>query len=317
VSKGQAAAVHARGVRIRYGTIEALRGVDLNVQQGEVFALIGPNGAGKTSLLEILEGYRICSAGDVRVLGVDPALARSSWMPGAGLSWRSRIGVVLQTCRAEPELTVAECVRFYAGLYPNPRRVAEVLELVGLESQARMRCGRLSGGQLRRLDVALALVGQPALVFLDEPTTGFDPAARRDAWEMIRGLRTLGVTLILTTHYLDEAEALADRVAIIAGGRIVADGTPETLGGRDRAPSVVTFRVAPDLWPTLPTPLLEAAQPLDTRGLARIHADDPLALLGALDRWAVATSNRVDGLSVTRPTLEDVYLELTGERGDQ
>jgi ABC-2 type transport system ATP-binding protein len=227
--------VEVRGLRKRYGSIEAVRGVDLEVQPGEVFAFLGPNGAGKTTTVEILEGYRSRSEGDVRVLGVDPAQATRAW--------RQRLGIVLQSCRVQPELTVAETVALYAAYYPGARPVEETIELVGLADQRSQRAGKLSGGQQRRLDVAVALVGRPELLFLDEPTTGFDPSARRAAWSLIAGLRDLGATVFLTTHYLEEAEALADRVAIIRDGEVVATGTPDGIGGRSRAVGEVRFRL--------------------------------------------------------------------------
>ena len=225
LSAGRSAAspaISARGLRMRYGTHEVVGGIDLEVHAGEVFAFLGPNGAGKTTTVEILEGYRKRTGGELSVLGCDPARA--------GASWCARIGVVLQESQPEPELTVAECLSLYAGYYPTPRPVAETLELVGLKGHAQVRCGTLSGGQRRRLDVALALIGDPELIFLDEPTTGFDPSARRSAWELIAGLRSLGKTIFLTTHYMEEAEELADRIAVIAAGQIVAQGTPGTLG---------------------------------------------------------------------------------------
>ncbi|HET6795260.1 MAG TPA: ABC transporter ATP-binding protein, partial [Acidimicrobiales bacterium] len=230
---GEDLAIRVAGLRMGYGRREVLHGIDLEVRRGEIFAFLGPNGAGKTTTVEILEGYRRRTGGDVEVLGSDPERG------GAG--WRERVGVVLQTCTPEPELTVAETVALYAGFYSDPRPVAEVIELVGLSEEATTRVEGLSGGQQRRLDVGLALVGRPELVFLDEPTTGFDPAARRAAWKVIADLRATGVTVFLTTHYLEEAEFLADRIAVIAGGRIVASGTPSTLGGRDR--SVTRIRV--------------------------------------------------------------------------
>ena len=230
-------AIRVRGLRKRYGAVEAVRGIDLTVQTGEIFAFLGPNGAGKTTTVETLEGYRHRDAGEVEVLGADPAHP----VPG----WRARIGVVLQESETEAELTVEECVSLYAGYYPRPRPVAETLELVGLADRKAARCGRLSGGQRRRLDVALALIGDPELVFLDEPTTGFDPAARQSAWDVIAGLRDLGKTIFLTTHYMEEAERLADRIAVIAAGHIVAEGTAATLGGRDAGASIVSFTLPP------------------------------------------------------------------------
>ena len=218
-----------------YGDFEAVRGIDVDVHRGEIFAFVGPNGAGKTTTVEILEGYRRRSGGEVEVLGVDPASPTQAW--------RARIGVVLQTCELPPELTVRELLSRYAGYYPAPRSVEETIALVGLEDKRDTRAGRLSGGQERRLDVGLALIGDPELIFLDEPTTGFDPGARHQFWGVIDGLRKLGKTVFLTTHYMDEAEALADRVAVIAAGRIVAEGQTSRLGGRDAAPCEIRFHL--------------------------------------------------------------------------
>ena len=231
------AVIQVRGLRKSYDGVDAVAGIDLEVRAGEVFAFLGPNGAGKTTTVEILEGYRRRTGGDVSVLGVDPVKA--------GRDWRARIGVVLQESQPEAELTAEECLSLYAGYYPRPRPVAETLELVGLTDHRTARCGQMSGGQRRRLDVALALIGDPELIFLDEPTTGFDPAARQSAWEVIAGLRDLGKTIFLTTHYMEEAERLADRIAVLAAGRIVAEGTVATLGGRDTEASIISF--------TLPT----------------------------------------------------------------
>ncbi len=229
--------IRVRGLRKSYGDREVVGGIDLDVEPGEIVAFVGPNGAGKTTTVEILEGYRSRDAGEVQVLGEDPARA--------GRGWRSRVGLVLQTCTMPGELTVREVLELYAGYYPHPRPVAETIELVGLADRPSARTGGLSGGQRRRLDVALALIGDPELVFLDEPTTGFDPSARHHAWEVIGSLRDLGKTIFLTTHYMDEAQALADRVAVIAAGSIVAEGTPDALGGRDTAASEISFGLPP------------------------------------------------------------------------
>ncbi|HET9117479.1 MAG TPA: ABC transporter ATP-binding protein, partial [Pseudonocardiaceae bacterium] len=268
-------AIRVRGLRKQYGDVEAVRGIDLIVRAGEIFAFLGPNGAGKTTTVETLEGYRPRDAGEVDVLGTDPA------RPAPG--WRARIGVVLQESEPEAELTVEECVSLYAGYYPSPRPVAETLDLVGLADRPTVRCGRLSGGQRRRLDVALALIGDPELVFLDEPTTGFDPAARQSAWAVIAGLRDLGKTIFLTTHYMEEAERLADRIAVIAAGRIVAEGTAASLGGRDAGASVISFTLpsgvsAADLPPAV------AAAVTSSSGAGRVEAQaaSPLPLLAAL-----------------------------------
>ena len=298
-------AIRVRGLRKRYGDVEAVRGIDLTVRTGEIFAFLGPNGAGKTTTVETLEGYRHRDAGEAEVLGSDPA------RPAAG--WRARIGVVLQESQPEAELTVEECVSLYAGYYPRPRPVGETLELVGLADRRAARCGQLSGGQRRRLDVALALIGDPELVFLDEPTTGFDPAARQSAWQVIAGLRDLGKTIFLTTHYMEEAEHLADRIAVIAAGRIVAEGAPATLGGRDTGASVITFTLPSGLSAADLPPAVAAAVTGSTGGKVEAHATSPLPVLGALAAWAQARGADLPDLQVLRPTLEDIYLQLTRE----
>ena len=298
-------AIRVRGLRKRYGDVEAVRGIDLTVRTGEIFAFLGPNGAGKTTTVETLEGYRHRDAGEAEVLGSDPA------RPAAG--WRARIGVVLQESQPEAELTVEECVSLYAGYYPRPRPVGETLELVGLADRRAARCGQLSGGQRRRLDVALALIGDPELVFLDEPTTGFDPAARQSAWQVIAGLRDLGKTIFLTTHYMEEAEHLADRIAVIAAGRIVAEGAPATLGGRDTGASVITFTLPSGLSAADLPPAVAAAVTGSTGGKVEAHATSPLPVLGALTAWAQARGADLPDLQVLRPTLEDIYLQLTRE----
>ena len=274
-------AIEVRGLTKAYGAHQAVRGVDFTVARGEVFGLLGPNGAGKTTTVEVLEGYRARDTGTVSVLGYDPG-NRSAQL-------RSRVGIVLQSCGTYPHLTVAETVEHFAALYPAPREVGEVLALAGLEECAGRRARTLSGGQARRLDFALALVGDPELIFLDEPTTGFDPGARRAAWDVIRALRDLGKTVVLTTHYLDEAQTLADRVAILQGGRILAEGPPDALGAS-------RYRVA---WRTA-----------DGTSEERF-TDDPTSLLAELTAEALARGERLEELSVTRPSLEDVYLELT------
>jgi len=300
--------ISVRGLVKRYGEHNALNGIDLQVNGGEIFAFLGPNGAGKTTAVEILEGFRQRTAGEVLVLGVDPA--------DAGPAWRNRVGAVLQESQPEPGLTVRECLDLYAGYYSSPRDIEETIELVGLAEKAATRAEHLSGGQRRRLDVALALVGDPELVFLDEPTTGFDPSARHTAWEVIDGLRRLGKTVFLTTHYMDEAEALADRIAVIAAGAIVAEGTPQTLGGRDQLGAAITFTLpAGFALAALPPPLLLLA----TRGpgqTVELHSNAPLLHLHCLGDWATASGFDLPDLEVRRPTLEEVYLTLTNNRKD-
>jgi ABC-2 type transport system ATP-binding protein len=294
--------IDVQGLCKSYDGREVVRGIDLQVGRGEVFAFLGPNGAGKTTTVEILEGYRSRNAGQVSVLGMDPV--------AADRRWRSRVGLVLQSCTMPAELTVRELVELYAGYYPHPRRAAETIELVGLSEQSGARTTELSGGQLRRLDVALALIGDPELVFLDEPTTGFDPSARRHAWEVLATLRTLGKTIFLTTHYMDEAQVLADRVAVIVAGEIVAEGTPETLGGRDEAIGDVSFSLPPGaVLSGLPAELVPIAQLRD--GRVHIAAREPARVLYALVGWALARDDDLRDLTVGRPTLEDIYLQLT------
>ena len=280
----------------------AVRGVSLRVRRGEIFAFLGPNGAGKTTTVEILEGFRGRDGGDVRVLGVDPARGDRAW--------RARIGMVLQEGRTQPNLTVRETLELWSAYYPDPRPVAEIIPLVGLEEKADERAARLSGGQRRRLDVGLALVGDPELIFLDEPTTGFDPVARRAAWSVIAGLRDLGKTVFLTTHYLDEAQELADRVAIIKDGVIVAEGPPAQLGA---APALtqITFVPPPgiDLGELPGGPAITVAD-----GVACLRTELPTRVLAELCGWAAGQGLELDRLAVTRPTLEDVYLELIGIR---
>jgi ABC-2 type transport system ATP-binding protein len=272
-------AIEVTGLSKAYGSLAALRGVDFTVQRGEVFGLLGPNGAGKTSCVEVLEGYRDRDSGEVRVLGRDPK----------DRSLRSQVGIVLQSCGTYPHLTVRETVAHWAGMYPHPREVNEVLALAGLEDCADRRARTLSGGQARRLDFALALVGDPELIFLDEPTTGFDPQARRAAWDVIRTLRDLGKTVVLTTHYLDEAQSLADRVAILQDGLILAEGPPHSLRAS-------RYRVA---WRA------------SDGTFEQRFTEDPTEFLHTLTAEALARGEVLEDLSVTRPTLEDVYLELT------
>jgi ABC-2 type transport system ATP-binding protein len=277
-------AILVEELRKSYGEHEAVRGISFHINEGEVFGLLGPNGAGKTTTVEILEGYRERDAGRVDVLGFDPARAQRAY--------RERIGVVLQQSQLWSNLTVRETHRLFAGYYREPRDVDEVIDLIGLGSKRDARVKTLSGGQKRRLDLGVALVGDPDLVFLDEPTTGFDPAARRAAWEMIRSLRSLGKTILLTTHYLDEAEQLADRVAVLREGRIVREGTPAELTG-DTSETEVRYR--------------RNGQEVVLR------TSEPTKLLHDLTQEALAEGRELDGLTVRRPTLEDVYLSLTGD----
>jgi ABC-2 type transport system ATP-binding protein len=278
------AAISIRGLVKRYGDFVAVDGLDLDIHRGEIFALLGPNGAGKTTTVEICEGYRDRDAGDVRVLGQDPA--------DVGRHWKAQIGIVLQSGAGESQLTVREMVRAQASYYPDSRDPDEVLELVGLTDKARSRGPSLSGGQRRRLDVALGIVGRPSLLFLDEPTTGFDPEARRQFWSLIRSLRELGTTMLLTTHYLDEAEALADRVGVIARGQLIEVAVPAALGGRETAPARVSWR---------------------ENGVRRTeYTATPTALVRELSG---RFPGEVPDLTVARPTLEDVYLRMIGERG--
>ncbi len=294
-------AIRVRGLRKTYGAFEAVRGVDLDVARGEVLALLGPNGAGKTTTVEILEGYRERSAGEVDVLGYDPARHQQAL--------KQRIGIVLQSTGVERYLTVEETLDMYRGYYPAPLRTDDVLDVVGLGEQRDVRVKRLSGGQQRRLDVAVGLIGDPELLFLDEPTTGFDPSARRQAWEMVRNLRSLGKTVFLTTHYMDEAQYLADRVAIIARGQVVAEGPPAALMGGDEVVTSVRFRLPEGAqgWPDL---VPEGVRSED--GTVVIETATPTAVLFALTRWAVGQSLELGELTVTRPSLEDVYLRLVG-----
>lgn len=285
----------------RYGDIEAVRDVSFEVDAGEVFALLGPNGAGKTTTIEILEGFRRCDGGRVRALGFDPA------EPATSRALRERMGVVLQELAVEPFLTVRQVLTRNAGYYPRPRPVDEVLRLVGLEAKTNDRIQSLSGGQQRRLDLALGIVGNPDLLILDEPTTGFDPSARRGAWDVVRALTGGGTTVILTTHYMDEAEALADRVAVINAGRIVAEGTPQSIGGRDVGEAKIRFR--------LPGGFRAADLPVQgtvtENGVVEIKTDQEIAVLASLTNWALQERVEIVGLTVERNTLEDIYLRLT------
>ena len=292
-------AIEVEGLRKSYGKVEAVRDISFAVEEGEVFALLGPNGAGKTTTVEILEGYRSRDAGRVSVLGADPERADRRL--------KEQTGIVLQTTGVELYLTVAETIDMFRGYYPRPRSLEEILELVGLQEQRDRRVGKLSGGQQRRLDVAVALAGDPTVLFLDEPTTGFDPGARRNAWGLVKNLASLGKTIFLTTHYMDEAQYLANRVAIISGGEIVADGPPGTLAGRQTAATTIRFRQPPGS--ALPDWARGLASVTD--GIVEIRSEDPTRALHDLTGWALEQGVRLDDLQVSRPSLEDVYLEIT------
>jgi len=294
-------AVDVRGLVKSYSGTPVVRGIDLAIRTGEVFALLGPNGAGKTTTVEILEGYRSRDRGDVSVLGVDPGSQRAKL--------KSRTGIVLQSTGIDRYLTVRETIAMYATFYPRPRPVDEVIHLVGLEKKSTARVHKLSGGQQRRLDVAIALVGNPELLFLDEPTTGFDPSSRHEAWDVIKNLATLGMTVLLTTHYMDEAQFLADRVAVIVEGQIVAEGPPATLGDRDLAKARIRYR--PPAGATPPGALFVPPGP---EGFTEITPDDVLQTLHHLTGWAIDHGVSLDELEVTRPSLEDVYLALTSDQ---
>ena len=280
-----------------------MRGIDLTVEAGEVFALLGPNGAGKTTTVEILEGHRRRTSGEVSVLGEDPA--------NAGREFRERIGVVLQSSGMDKELTVRESMELYAAMFPRRNEIDRVIEIVGLEEKADSRVKTLSGGQSRRVDLALGILGKPELLFLDEPTTGFDPSARRKSWDLIDRLRSLGTTILLTTHYMDEAQNLADRVAVISDGLIVAEGTPDTLGSRSGDGAIVSFRLPAGAPIDLPAPFAGGSGPS-----FEASVEDPTRVLYALTSWATSKGVSLEGLTVSKPTLEDVYLELTAESQD-
>jgi ABC-2 type transport system ATP-binding protein len=295
----ESAIIEVRGLTKSYGEVRAVAGVDLRIGRGEVFAMLGPNGAGKTSTVEILEGYRHRDGGEVRVLGLDPEKQ--------GHLLKQQIGIVLQSTGVDQYLTVAETIGMYSGYFPHPRPVDEVIQLVGLAHKRDTRVVKLSGGQQRRLDVAIALAGDPEVLFLDEPTTGFDPSARHEAWDVVKSLAALGKTVLLTTHYMDEAQHLADRVAVISEGRIVAEGTPATLAGRDSAHATVSFTL-PD--GVAPPPDLGARRLAD--GSLEFTPEDLTRALHQLTGWALEHSRSLESLRVLRPSLEDVYLQLTG-----
>jgi ABC-2 type transport system ATP-binding protein len=298
-------AVSVQHLAKSYGDTVAVRDVSFEVQRGEVFALLGPNGAGKTTTVEILEGFRHRTGGRVETLGVDPADSSTQrWL-------RTRIGVVLQELAVEPYYSVRQVLTRNAGYYPNPRPVDEVIELIGLSEKRDDRIKRLSGGQQRRLDVGLGIIGNPDLLFLDEPTTGLDPSGRRETWDLIRLLAGAGTTVLLTTHYMDEVEALADRVAVLFGQEIVASGTPASIGGRDLGAVTIRFRLPGGVSAEeLPVSAVPAGD-----GHVEIHTEDELQVLHDLTGWALAGGHALQGLSVLRVSLEDIYLGLTGETG--
>ena len=293
------AAIVVKGLQKSYGPVEAVRGIDLVVQRGEVFAMLGPNGAGKTTTVEILEGHRRADAGEIRVLGHDPARRERALL--------ERIGIVLQETGIEPFLTVEECIELYRGYYPHPRPADEILKLVGLEEKRSSRVNKLSGGQKRRLDVGIGLAGDPDLLFLDEPTTGFDPSARRNAWQVVKNLAALGKTIMLTTHYMDEAQNLANRVAIVVGGRIVAQGPPDALGGEELEQTRITF-----VLPAGAARLPDSFGAVVDGGVYRIVTKEPVRILHDLTGWAIARDVALEELTVAKPSLEEIYLKLTG-----
>jgi ABC-2 type transport system ATP-binding protein len=296
-------AIVVDGLRKSYANTKAVQGVSFSVAEGECLALLGPNGAGKTTTLEILEGFLKRDAGDVQVLGVDPQ--------HGDRAWRENVGIVLQGTAADPYLTVRETLTRTAGFYSHPRDVDEVIERVGLAEKKNSRIAKLSGGQKRRLDVAYGIVGNPRLLFLDEPTTGFDPSARRGAWDLVSDLRTLGTTILLTTHYMEEAQALADHIVVIGAGRVVGQGTPDDLGGRDVAALQIRFRLPVGVDPaSLPVPVT-----LDQHGYCELTTTDDARVLHTLTGWSLDHDIRLEGLVASRPSLEDTYLALV--RGEQ
>jgi ABC-2 type transport system ATP-binding protein len=296
-------AISVKGLRKSYGEHEAVSGIDFEVGKGEVFGFLGPNGAGKTTTIEILEGFRSRTGGDVSVLGVDPV--------GPTRAWRTRIGLVLQECELNPLLTVEETMKLYASFFPDPRPVDETLELVGLGDRTAARVGALSGGQQRRLDVGVGIIGNPELLFLDEPTTGFDPSARRGAWNMIEGLKELGTTIVLTTHYMDEAQHLADRVMIMREGAIVAEGAPETLGEQLGRETMIRFRTYDGIADRVSAAVGNKA--IVSGNEASIASIDPQRDLYRLLQWAESEGVALPDLEVRRPSLEDVFLEVTSD----
>jgi ABC-2 type transport system ATP-binding protein len=302
-----AVAIEVRGLRRRYGDFEAVRGIDFSVRRGEVFGLLGPNGAGKTTTVEILEGYRTRSGGDARVLGMDPARGEREL--------RERVGIVLQQCGVQSDLTVAELVEMYGRYYERRRPVDELIELVELTEKRDVRAKKLSGGQRRRLDLALALVGDPDLIFLDEPTTGFDAAARRQAWATVRSLCALRKTIFLTTHYMDEAQHLANRVAVMRAGEIIALGRPDELGGRDLRPAEIRFGL-PAGYSLGDLPHVPAAERSLEGDTVLLLSAEPVRAAHEITGWALEREIDLERFSVSQPTLEDIYLELTGSANE-
>lgn len=294
-------AITVTGLTKNYGDVEAVKGIDFHVETGEVFALLGPNGAGKSTTVEILEGHRQRSSGEVNVLGFDP--------DASPREFRESIGIVLQETAVENELTVHEAIDIYGSMYPRRRPTDELIELVGLGEKRDARVKTLSGGQRRRLELALGIVGDPKLIFLDEPTTGFDPSARRQAWSIVENLTSLGKTVLLTTHYMDEAQHLADRVAVIAAGKIVAEGTPDSLGGRTTAKTLIRFRTDGGSSDGLPV----AAPVVAKDGAVTVETDNPTRDIHAISGWALDNSIELHDLSISRPSLEDIYLSLTDD----
>jgi len=289
----------------RYNDVLAVDGIDISIEAGEIFALLGPNGAGKSTTVEILEGHRKATAGTVSVLGFDPSARQRSF--------RERIGIVLQETAVEDSLTVVEAINVYGRMYPNQRPTGELIEIVGLEQKSEARIKTLSGGQRRRLELALGIVGDPDLIFMDEPTTGFDPSARRQAWTIVQNLTSLGKTVLLTTHYMDEAQVLADRVAVIADGRIVAEGTPESLGGREDAASVISFHPEGSSLDGLPADGVQVGE----NGRVTLESRTPTRTVHDVTGWAVERGIELSDLTVARPSLEDVYLQLTAGDNDE
>lgn len=296
--------IEVTGLTKDYGDVRAVRGIDLHIDKGEVFALLGPNGAGKSTTVEILEGHRTKTAGRVSVLGYDPT--------SRDRGFRERIGIVLQETAVEEQLTVAEAIGIYGGMYPRQRNTDEIIEIVGLGEKRNARIKTLSGGQRRRLELALGIVGDPELIFLDEPTTGFDPSARRQAWGIVENLTSLGKTVLLTTHYMDEAQVLADRVAVMANGAIVAEGTPESLGGRETSATVITFQSTGSSLEGLP---FEGAV-LAENGRVTVTSHSPTRTVHDITGWAIERGIELIDLTISRPSLEDVYIELTEDAGD-